>query len=382
MKHDPETGEVAKAGGPPPIGESKGRLKAISGIAAKMTMWRPSAEVLTKVKAVPTIFPSFDRATKVGGLPIERLTVLHGPSNQGKSAAALGFGYSFLQKGHFFAFMDAERTTPAGWLAKLMGDWVDHPGFVAIRPNDYEEAVDAVRQFCKEVAAARETKGLEDVTGLIVLDSLRKLVPKDFLKNIEKHGAGGAKGSIDGFRGRGGQLKAKLNADWMDEITTLLHKYKCAMVIISRESKDLDADRWDKLAERDFKVGGGSAVIYDASIVARVSRKGWIEQQESVVGERIKLRIWKTKVGGKDYKVTDSFLSLANGNSRAEGFWPAFDTLDLARKFGIVETKGSWLQWGEKHRCQGETKFLTFLDENPEALSELETAVRQFGDLE
>ena len=50
------------------------------------------------MRAVPTIFPQYDRATRVGGHPIERWTTVHGPSNHGKTTFLHGLGASFLQR--------------------------------------------------------------------------------------------------------------------------------------------------------------------------------------------------------------------------------------------------------------------------------------------
>jgi RecA/RadA recombinase len=212
---------------------AKDRLDAVGKVAGRLTTWRPATEVLTRVEAQPTIFVQLDEATRVGGWPIQRFGLIHGPSNGGKTALCVGLGKSFLQAGGFFAFIDAEMTTPADWLQKLMGEYASSPGFVAARPRNYEAAVDGVREFAETIANARAAGELpEESTGLIVVDSIRKLVPERLLAKIMKHGAEGDKGSIDGAGGRAGQMRAAINAQWLDELVPLLYHTRCAMIFV------------------------------------------------------------------------------------------------------------------------------------------------------
>src|SRR5205814_10673608 len=65
--------------------------------------------------AVPTRFIQFDHSTRVGGLPIERFMLMHGPSGLGKTEMAIGLEDSFLERDHFVFHVDSERTTPITW---------------------------------------------------------------------------------------------------------------------------------------------------------------------------------------------------------------------------------------------------------------------------
>ena len=84
---------------------SRERLSALAGVAGRFKKFRPAREVLTLVKAVPTRFPQFDHATRVGGLPIERFMLLHGPSNHGKT----GIGGQHVRGGY-----EPGASSPAG----------------------------------------------------------------------------------------------------------------------------------------------------------------------------------------------------------------------------------------------------------------------------
>lgn len=351
------------------------RLEGLAEVAAGFEHWKPAGEVLTRVRSLPTQFVQVDFASRVGGWPMQRFALVHGPSNHGKTAFSIGLGASFLEGGHFFGLIDAEHTTPEDWLIKLMGQWVALPGFVAMRPESYEQAVDGVRGMLAAISKAREAGKLAPGTSaLIVVDSIRKLVPKGLLAKILK-----GKDGIDGAKGRAAQMKAALNAQWLDELTPALYQSGAAMVFIARESENPDAGTFDQ----DFKIGGGKALQFESSLSARVTRAAWVKDGSGddarVVGERHRVRIWKTKVGPKDDKCSDAFFHTSNGTLTPEGFDRARDVLELARDFGVVTVdKGHSYQWASAGEvlARGESATIRKLSDDPKTLAAIEAEVR------
>jgi len=173
------------------------RLERMASVARRFAAFRPATEVLTKVRSVETRFVQVDRATRVNGWPIERIATVHGPSNHGKTTFCHGLGLSFLERGHYYGFIDAEYTSPEKWLSEMMGARASHPGFVAMRPTSFEQTVDGVRQFVETIGEARDKGELdEDTSAVLVVDSIRKLVPDRLIEKIAKEGAGGKNGII------------------------------------------------------------------------------------------------------------------------------------------------------------------------------------------
>ena len=263
--------------------ETRARLKAMAKVAERLSSWKPARTELREVRSLETIFVQVDHAVRVGGWPLDRFALVHGPSSHGKTQFVHGLGASFLAAGSYYAYVDAEYTTPASWVRKLLGEFVDYPGFIAHRPRTYEETVSAVRQFCTEIAEARARGELpEDSTGLVVVDSIRKLNPKKLLDSLlaaevadgkEKKKRGGGRygkkeASIDGAGGRAGQIKASLNAAWLDELIPLLAHTGTAAAFISRETDDTDVasvfgrDGKDLSDRFRGKVGGGRALLH------------------------------------------------------------------------------------------------------------------------
>lgn len=370
---------MVKRKSPPAPSDVRDRLAAMAAVASRFSGWRPAREVLTRVRAVPTDLIQIDYATRCGGWPLERFVTLHGPSNEGKTMLCHGLGLSFLKRGHYYAFIDAEYTTPVEWLSKLMGAAADHPGFVAMRPRSFEQCVDDVRRFVTQVAAARAKGDLEeDVAGLIVVDSVRKLVPEELMSRISKTGASGDKGSVDGYSGRAAQYKAALWSQWLDELVPLLYHARMSMIAIAREADDPTADTNDFKFDRAWKVQGAKALVYDASMVARITRqyvKRKVDGEDRVVAEKHRVRVWKTKIGGKEGQHTDGYFYTGLGVDSPEGFDVAADALSLALRLNVVAQDGAWYAWGRR-KWQGESRALAALRASPELLAELLAELR------
>lgn len=388
--------KVAETATPTPKrapGPSKGMGKALASVAGRFKAWKPAAQVLVEVQAVPTFFPQLDRVSRVGGWPISRFALVHGPSNEGKTELTHGLGASFLARDHFYGFIDAEQTTPHSWVAKLAGTFANSPGFVALRPTTFEETVQAVREFCTMIAEARIKGEIdESTTGLIVLDSIRKLVPKKFLDELLKSASGGgsdkpapAKGGrfgkkdmgIDGAGGRAGQIKALLNAAWLDELIPLLAQTRVAMACISRET-EVEAEN-PFASGPDIKIGGGKALFYDSSLVVRVTRDCFLyetnEKGAPIVGEKRAIEVHKTKLAGREDRWPTAHYFTSNGRIAPEGFDRVRDVLDLALQLDVCETSGSWLAFQGEKLGNGLNNTLATLRGNDQLVANIEAAI-------
>jgi len=362
------------------------RRAAMLSVASRFSGWRPAKEVLRKVRAVPTIFPYFDLVTKVGGLPIERPTLIHGPSNHGKTEFCLGLGKSFLDRGHFFALIDAEHATPERWLRQLGID-MNHPGFHAKRPLTYEDAVAALEAWATAIGEARIKGEIpEDTTGVCVIDSIGKLCPESLMKEMEVAFAAdmeeaklkGKKG-IDGAGGRAGQILAARNNAWMRRIVPLAGHTGVSVVIITRENENTDAN----LYAEEFTVVGGKAINYDASLTIRILRSGYIGQGEGatreVYGERHKAILRKTKVARKEDRQPVAYFNSSNGmlDGVPAGFDTVRDYFETAIEIGLIEqpSKGRY-EFGKVKLGHGEHNVVKRLYAEPALYEALCLAVR------
>src|ERR1019366_9505827 len=362
----------------PEVPERRAGAKVFAEIASRTKGFRQAREVLHRVRAVPTIFPALDHKVRVGGWPIDRVAMVHGPSAAGKSLLTLGLGLSFLRRGHAFAFIDAECSTPDPWLEMMLGRYADDPAFYGSRPASYKQAVDDVRKVAEGIAEARDKKKLPpDTTCLFVVDSIGKLAPLDIQEKIRKFAAESEKGSVDGFSGAAGMIKAALNKAWIDQLVPLMNRTGCAIAFVVREAQDRDASAMARKFGSDWKTTGGGGRFYHASLAVRVSRANMIHEQpddykSAIVGERHLVEIHKTKVSARQDVVEKTFFNTSNGLWRPEGFASAPDLLELGRDLDVVQGTG-WLSWNG-HRWQGVKRFLTTV--TGEQLAALERDVR------
>lgn len=360
-----------------------GRRKALAAVAAKLAGFRPAHDVLVRVRAVKTVFPWLNLVSRVGGWPTARFTLVHGKSSHGKTEFAHGVGASFLQADGLYALVDAEQTTPFDWTETLLGpDLARSPGFVAMRPASYEETRGEVRRFCDTFAEAREGGEIEPETpALIVLDSIRKLVPAKIWDELTKEAEGKAKRSrngqaqprgIDGMGGRAAQIKAALNAAWLDELVPLLAQTDVAMLCIARQTLDDDGN---------VKVGGGGALVYDSSMVVEVERDSLVTDggegaSALVYGERHAVVVRKSKVAGRAEKWPTAFYHSSNGRLVPAGFDRPRDLLDMAVEHGVADKAGGgWISLDGEKLGQGMNNVVKRLHADPALLARLEAAV-------
>ena len=357
-------------------------MTALQEVRQAFAGFRPASEVLTEVRAVPTCFIQVDHALKVGGWPIERFTLVHGPSNHGKTLFCAGLVMSFLRRGGQALWLDAERTSPITWFRTLMGEWADSADFHAQRPDTYEGVIADVRNYLNAVIRLKQEGKMDrDRPVILVCDSLRKLVPKNMMKEILEAEKQATESGIKGGQDRSGQLRAKMNAAWMDELVPLLEKAGGVMVAIAREMQDPDADPMSRKWGNDYKIGGGGAIYFDSSVVARVERASFVSHGEQkdkrVYGERHRVTIKKTKVAAKDDKVQVGYFHSSNGKLVPEGFDRARDVLELAIRFGIVRLAGANYSHAGRKIASGAHNAVVQLTDSPDWLDEIEAEARE-----
>ena len=373
-------------------------MENLMAVAAAFDGFRPAHQVLERVQAVPTVLIQYDHATRVGGHPTKRITLIHGPSGEGKTYKTLALVRSFLRVDNPALFIDAERTLEEDFAKMVLGgdETYQHPLFHPYIPTTYEDTVQKVRVWCNTVKKLRDDGRLpKEACGLVVVDSIRKLVPEQQWDKITKLAK--KAGDKDKVRDRSAQIKAMMNAAWCDELIPLLEQTGCTMVIIAREAEDPNADMRAKMGGYGYKVGGGAALYYDASLDIRVERATFVSKENldakgekarpTIYGERHRVTIKKSKIAGKEDRVTICYFHTSNGVLVPPGLDAARDVLELAKRFEIVRAPGAkkgapkkaggggWLSWGN-HRWQGEHAAVKKLTSDPELLKALEYEVR------
>lgn len=377
-------GEAAK--------ENRDALSAMADVASGFKLAKPALEVVRHVRAVPTILPDLDRALRIGGWPIGNVSLIHGPSAEGKTPALIALMRSFLAGGHFALWGDFERSTPKDWLCSLMGDafmredW-SHPGFAAVPPDvfTYEKQRHLHRDWAESIANARERGKLPPGTsGIYCVDSIKKLMPakawetlsKAFSEEASKKKGRFAKGDggMDGMNGALGRMKAAFNAMWMDELVPLLTATQTSVAIITRETTDAEAEAW----ELQYKLGGGVALQYESHLWLRVTSDLIFADDDpkaQIVGEAHEIHVRRSKVGVKTSKRDSATFHTSNGLDPAspKGFDLARDIVTAAIELDVMKVNGSWFQFDGESVGQGRPVALSWVRQN---LEQAERVVR------
>lgn len=371
-------GRVRKAKKSPKNAIERGAIadpEAKSNPAADLPKgWGKAEDVLLRVEAVPTCFEDFNRATRVGGIPLGRFIVVHGPTHGGKTAFIGGLIDSFVSQDHDAGYIDAEHATPNEFFEELLGrPLAEVPNFLAKRPASYEETIDSVDEFLNWQTEKRKTNPKH--ACVLVVDSINKLVPKSELARLRKEGG-------DAINKGWGRLRAAMNQAWLDHLIPLLASAGCAMIVIAQE-RDNESDEW---GADDFTVKGGKALLFDASFLIRVTKSAAIrkakatsenfkEETNPTYGFRHNVRIWKSKVSHMDSKYSDCSFHLSNGKLVPAGFDVARDLFYVGTRLGVIETAGSWYSFA-KRRWQGEHAAVVKLAESVDLQVQLRTAIR------
>jgi recombination protein RecA len=348
--------------------------------------WKKASDALDYVRALSTIFPDFDRATRVGGVPLRRITTVHGPTHEGKTAFIAGLLRSFIDANHMAAYVDAEHATDLSFFDTLFGrPTASLPNFLGQRPTTYEETVDSADEFLNWMVAERKARQgkygkapvpeHENLAGILVVDSLNKLQPEKEMERIRKEGGE----ALDkGF----GRQRANMNQAWLDHIVPRLGPAETALVLIVQERDAEELKPWERPTLK-----GGRASSFDASLIARVTKGQMVSRGEKaervVYGFRHNVRIWKSKVGQMDSDHSDAFFHMSNGQLVAPGFDTARDVLCVAKDLDIVKSaldekgkKGSWMTWRKK-RWNGDHNAVVALEKDPASMHALLAEVQK-----
>ncbi len=323
--------------------EKEARLKiledAISTIEknyGKGTIMRLGDDVVNKVDAIPTGALSLDKALGIGGIPKGRITEIYGPESSGKTTICLHVIAESQKLGGIAAFIDAEHALDVNYAKKL---GVDTANLLLSQPDYGEQAL--------EIA---DTLVRSNAIDVIVIDSVAALVPR---------------AEIEGEMGDAHMaVQARLMSQALRKLTGAISRSKTAVIFTNQLRSKIGI-----MFGNPETTTGGNALKFYASLRVEVRRVNQIKEGNDVVGNRVKVKIVKSKVAAPFKEV--EFDVLYN-----EGISKTGDMIDLSVDLGIVKKGGSWFTYHED-RFQGREQFKTKLLELPNLFDKLATEVKQ-----
>ena len=120
---------------------------------------------------------------------------------------------------------------------------------------------------------------------------------------------------------------------------------------------------------------GGNALKFYASVRLDIRRIGAIKEASAnekkdpvVVGNRTRVKVVKNKMA-PPFREVEFDILYGQGISRAG------DIVDLATDMGLIEKSGAWFSYGGERIGQGRENAKTYMDQHPELMLKLESAI-------
>lgn len=242
---------------------------------------------MEEVKYIPTICTSFNRAVEIGGAPLGRVWMVHGPNAQGKSVLCVLLLESFARLQHTAIYEDAEWTMDKKWL-------VDHLRLnTAIgydTPANIEQVIASVDTMISNLEAEKKKRKdplRKDHLLAVAIDTIKKLVPKAQLKKFLE---GAEKGDLKQAR----SLQAGVLSSWMADIVPKLGATNGTLILVNQERANMNASG---PYDRQWDIPCGEALKFDNSMRIRVNYAKAIKIGDTEVGAEHWAYIYKSKVG-------------------------------------------------------------------------------------
>lgn len=291
----------------------------------------------SKIEAAPTGALTLDLALGIGGLPKGRIVEIYGPESSGKTTLCLSTVAEIQKAGGVAAFVDAEHALDPTF-AKKMGVNIDE--LLVAQPDNGEEALEITESLVRSNAI-----------DIIVVDSVAALVPR-----AELEGNMG-----DAQMG----LQARLMSQAMRKLTGTISKSKTVVIFVNQIRNKIGV-----MFGSPETTTGGNALKFYASVRLDIRRTETLKKADEAYGNRVRVKIVKNKVA-PPFRQAEFEILFNKGINKAGCI------LDSALTQGIVDRSGTWYSYKEAKIGQGRENACTYLEENPEILSEIEAEVRK-----
>jgi recombination protein RecA len=294
------------------------------------------AQALKRIEVIPTGALSVDLALGVGGVPRGRIVEIYGPESSGKTTLMLHVIASAQKSGGLAAFIDAEHALDPAY-AKRLG--VNLTDLLVSQPDSGEEAL----SIC-------ETLARSNALDVIVVDSVAALVPK---------------AELEGEMGMATMgMQARLMSQALRKLTAILSKAKTTCVFTNQMREKVGV-----MFGNPETTPGGKALKFYASVRIDIRRKDTLKDAAgNAIGNHVKVKIVKNKVAPPFTEA--EFDILYNHGINKEG-----SILDVGIDDGVVDKKGSWIQFKGELIGQGKDAAQKAMAERPELAQQIVDAI-------
>ena len=312
-------------------------LEQIERQFGKGSMMRLGDRQHVSVPAISTGSLGLDVALGVGGLPRGRIVEIYGPESSGKTTLTLEVVAQAQRAGGTCAFIDAEHALDPSYAGAI---GVNTDDLLISQPDTGEQAL----EICDMIVRS----GAVDV---VVIDSVAALTPK-----AEIEGEMG-----DTHLG----LQARLMSQALRKMTANIKNSNTLVVFINQIRMKIGV-----MYGSPETTTGGNALKFYASVRLDIRRLGAIKQGDEVLGNETRVKVVKNKVAPPFRQAEFQILY-------GKGIFRLGEAIDLGVREGLVERSGAWFSYNNEKIGQGKMNAASYLQENPEILSEIVSGLRQ-----
>lgn len=291
---------------------------------------------IEEMPSISTGSISLDAALGVNGLPKGRVIEIYGPESSGKTTLALHAIAESQKAGGIAAFIDAEHAFDRYYAQKL---GVNIDDLLVSQPDNGEQALEITENLIRSGAI-----------DIIVIDSVAALTPRS---------------EIEGEMGDSKVgLQARLMSQALRKLTSTISKTGACCIFINQLREKIGV-----MFGNPETTTGGNALKFYASVRLDIRRISQIKDSETVIGNRVKVKVVKNKVA-PPFRQGEFDIIYGEGISKLG------EIIDLGVDRNIIKKSGSWFSYGETKLGQGRDSVKKLLQDNPELAEELEGLVR------
>lgn len=288
-----------------------------------------------KIESYSTGSLGLDIALGIGGFPKGRVCEIYGPESSGKTTLALHLASEVQKKGGTVVFIDAEHALDVEYARKL---GVNTSKLLVSQPDCGEQAL----EIC-------ETLIQSGSVDFVVVDSVAALVPR---------------AEIDGeMQDQQPGMQARLMSKAMRKLTALVAKSGCSILFINQIRMKIGV-----MFGSPETTSGGNALKFYASIRMDIRRIGSIKEEDTITGNRVRVKVVKNKVAAPFREA--EFDIIFN-----EGISQLGEILDIGADKGVIDKSGAWYSFKGERLGQGRDGARAFLKENPEITKEIKSLI-------
>lgn len=329
MSEDKQNAEKMKA--------LKLTLDKIEKAYGKGTIMKLGDEAVEDIPSISSGSIGLDSALGIGGFPKGRVVEIYGPESSGKTTLAIHAIAEAQKAGGIAAFIDAEHAFDRFYAQKL---GVDTENLLVSQPDNGEQALEITDNLIRSGAI-----------DIIVIDSVAALTPKS---------------EIEGEMGDSKMgLQARLMSQALRKLTSTISKTGAVCVFINQLREKIGV-----MFGNPETTTGGNALKFYSSVRLDIRRTSSIKDTDSIVGNRVKVKVVKNKVA-PPFRLAEFDIIFGEGISKLG------EIIDLGVENEILKKSGSWYSYGETRLGQGRDAVKRLIADNPDLADELEAKIRE-----